>query len=83
MLKKLLDRNPKSRLGFNGAEEIKNHPWFKNINWDDVYNKKLKPPKPKCKQVKFFDQSKKLDFGSLNSKGEELYGWNYVDENFK
>ena len=21
------------------------HEFFKNINWDDVYNKKLKPPK--------------------------------------
>lgn len=62
LLKKLLERNPKKRLGVNGAEEIKTHPWFKNINWEDVYNKKYNPPKPKCKQVKFFDHSRELDF---------------------
>jgi hypothetical protein len=81
-LRKLLERNPKKRLGFNGAEEVKSHPWFKNLNWEEVYNKQLVPPKPKCKQVKFFEQNKALDLGSADSKGEELYGWNFVDENF-
>ena len=31
---KLLNRNPKKRLGtFGGAEEIKRHPFFKAIDW--------------------------------------------------
>ena len=25
----------------NGAEDIKRHKWFKPIDWDAVYNKKL------------------------------------------
>ncbi|XP_073149735.1 uncharacterized protein [Henckelia pumila] len=25
------------RLGSNGADEIKVHPWFKGINWDSIY----------------------------------------------
>lgn len=30
----LLHRDPKNRLGsLEGANEIKNHPFFKNINW--------------------------------------------------
>lgn len=40
----LLDRNPKTRLGANGdADEIKRHPFFADINFDDVLNKKIKP----------------------------------------
>ncbi len=33
------------------AEEIKRHPWFDEINWEDVYNRKLVPPKPNIKAL--------------------------------
>jgi len=37
---KLLRKNYKLRLGFDGdAEEIKSHPWFSNINWERVHSK--------------------------------------------
>jgi hypothetical protein len=39
-----LDKNPKTRLGVIDKSEIKKHPFFKGINWDDVLNKKLEPP---------------------------------------
>ena len=41
----LLDRDPASRLGTGDAdvESIKAHPWFSDINWNDVQNKKTKP----------------------------------------
>lgn len=26
------------RLGYNGAKEIKSHPFFKKINWDNLIN---------------------------------------------
>ncbi|KAK4441577.1 Serine/threonine-protein kinase tricorner [Sesamum alatum] len=26
------------RLGSNGADEIKAHPWFKGVDWDSIYN---------------------------------------------
>ncbi len=47
----LLNRNPLKRLGAGkiDADEIKAHPWFKDINWEDAINKKLKPPKPLIK----------------------------------
>jgi hypothetical protein len=31
-------------MGYNGANEIKAHPWFKNLNWDLLSSKKLEPP---------------------------------------
>jgi hypothetical protein len=37
--------NPRKRLGFErGAKEIKEHPFFASINWDDVMKKKTIPP---------------------------------------
>jgi len=37
---RLLNRNPKKRLGtISGAEEIKKHPFFKNIDWVKLYNR--------------------------------------------
>lgn len=34
LIKKLLDKNPESRLGSNGdADEIVNHPWFAGFDW--------------------------------------------------
>ncbi len=37
---------PDKRLGGgeDGAAEIKNHPWFKNIDWNFITEKKIKPP---------------------------------------
>jgi serine/threonine protein kinase len=32
------------RLGSKGVEEIKEDPFFEGINWNDILNKKLKPP---------------------------------------
>jgi hypothetical protein len=37
----LLQRKPSNRLGANGIEEIKDHFWFKNYSWDEMYQKKL------------------------------------------
>lgn len=32
------------RLGAGGPEEVKKHPWFKNISWEDLSNRKLRAP---------------------------------------
>ena len=41
LIMKLIN-NPNKRLGKNGASEIKKHPFFKDIDWDNIRN--LKPP---------------------------------------
>ncbi len=43
-LNKIFIANPLLRLGHNGAEEIKNHPFFKPVNWDVIIDKKQRPP---------------------------------------
>jgi serine/threonine protein kinase len=40
----LLAKNPSSRLGFNGALEVMSHPYFADLNWDDVINDTIQPP---------------------------------------
>lgn len=43
--KQLLNKNPMYRIGTNGGkEEIMKHPWFNDINWKKVYDKKMKSP---------------------------------------
>jgi len=35
LMKKLIEPDPKKRLGSGGVDEIKNHPFFKNVDWDN------------------------------------------------
>ena len=46
IISKLLNSNPKLRLGFgeNGIQNIKKHSYFNDVNWDDYRNKKINPP---------------------------------------
>ena len=44
LLEGLFVKNPNLRLGSNGALRIKYHPWFSNVNWDDIYEKKIIAP---------------------------------------
>jgi len=49
---KLLNRNPKERLGAReDSEEIKSHPFFKDLNWDDLLNGKIKLPPIECSKI--------------------------------
>jgi serum/glucocorticoid-regulated kinase 2 len=41
---KLLVKDEDKRLGANGFDEIKNHPFFKDLNFDDLLEKKIKAP---------------------------------------
>ena len=60
-LSQLLVLNPNERLGSgpDGSENVKSHPYFKGINWKDVWQKKIKPPFiPKLKSdtdLRYFD----------------------------
>ena len=41
----LLEIRIEERLGSkNGSKELKKHPWIRDINWDDLINKKIEAP---------------------------------------
>lgn len=46
----LLDREPSKRLGNKGYQQIMNHPWFKDVDFDAILKKEMKAPfKPNLK----------------------------------
>jgi len=46
LIEQLLCKDPNYRLGSSrlGAASIKSHPWFNNINWNDILEKKTDGP---------------------------------------
>jgi serine/threonine protein kinase len=55
ILQKLLTREPELRLGSGpgDAQEIMSHAFFKGVNWDDIYHKRVPTPfKPTVKNEK-------------------------------
>ena len=44
LTEKLLVQDQDSRLGANGVSEIKNHPYFANVDFDAIKNKTIKSP---------------------------------------
>ena len=42
-INKCLQRQSIKRLGINGFNEVKNHPWFENFDWQALAAKKIKP----------------------------------------
>ena len=40
----LIQRKPSARLGYKGINQIKQHKWFNNFSWKDLYNMKIEAP---------------------------------------
>ena len=40
-----MNKDPEKRIGVINMNEIKNHPFFRDINFKSVYLKKINPPK--------------------------------------
>ena len=43
-INRLIQRKPINRLGLNGPEEVKNHPWIKDYPWKKLMEKELEAP---------------------------------------
>lgn len=44
LLEQLMHKDPEQRLGSKGAQDVKQHEWFKNLDWSDVLDKRLPTP---------------------------------------
>lgn len=42
-INKTLQRKPANRLGLNGPNEVKAHIWVKDVDWQAIVDKRIKP----------------------------------------
>ena len=84
LIVKLLDRNPKKRLGAGpgDAEELKTHPFFATINWEDVLQKKLDMPKPLIKPIVEVQMMFKAGQDVGDEKYKRMGNWSFIDNEF-
>ena len=74
LINKLLKRKKSKRLGSKGCSEIKNHPWFKDIQWEQIENCTLTAPFVFDTEDNFDDSyAQKQDNDSIYEGKKELY----------
>ena len=90
LINKLIN-NKNKRLGKNGADDIKRHPFFYDINWDQVRNMKAPfiPLLDTEYDTKYFNTFKEIEpfypkiIVSNKRKDIEYLGYTYKEENDK
>ena len=101
LINKLLNKDPEKRIGSGkeGAESIKKHPFFSDIDWNKALNKELRPPFiPKIENetdIKYFekslvespvfsDSSLQLVYNTEENEDEDDYdGFTFVATSYK
>ena len=81
IITKLLNRDPKKRLGSgkHGIDDIKNHPWFKSVKWNLALDRKLNPPKPKIHPIQNEYIPQNLFFNN-NEEYCKVVNWSVINE---
>lgn len=75
LLSGLFQKNPDNRLGSgsSGSQDIKRHPWFGPINWDQLFRKQASPPfvpNLGSNPIRYFDKTF-TDKPAVDSVGRE------------
>ena len=70
-INKLLCRKPNYRLGYYGINEIFEHKWIKNVNWENLINKKIKSPFDINNNIEYFNQNVNKFNNDLDLIGNE------------
>ena len=88
ILRDLLEKDPNKRLGGGekDAQEIKEHPYFKDVDWEKVYNKKIKPPifmNYMSKMIHYYHKTRLFANDNLlntdKSNPNDLMGWSFIN----
>ncbi len=70
----MLDKNPKKRIGIeNDKSDLKNHEFFRDINWDDIMKKKVKPPVEMVDVREEYDLKEKVEFRDVDYNKDNQY----------
>lgn len=81
----LLEVDPKKRLGYNGAQEIKKSSWFNGIEWDSIGHLGVRPPvvpayaAPEALEMEKVARGVKSDYSDIlgDSEADTKFGNNY------
>jgi len=78
LIEKLIEIEPEKRLGYKSSDEIRNSAFFKEVDFEKVYNKEYRPPfKPRLNgelDLKYFD----INFTEDN----DAFSDDYLNDNF-
>ena len=74
LLRKMLDKDPKKRIGIeNDKSDIKNHEFFKDINWDDIMKKKITPPVEMVDVREEYNLKEKVEFKDIDYTNDNKF----------
>ena len=74
LLRKMLDKDPKKRIGIeNDKSDLKNHEFFKDINWDDIMKKKNAPPVEMVDVREEYNLKEKVEFKDVDYTNENKF----------
>lgn len=62
------------------AEEVKQHVFFKGVDWDSVLRRELKPPIPKILEVPNTRIPSEKLYGDVSNVDERINNWTFVAE---
>ena len=88
--KQLIDKEPTTRLGVNGCNEIMSHPYFSELNWEEIISDRKRPPFIPSRDVNAatqseigtFTEDKAFNETVLDEKDEVWYkNWDFTDDN--
>ena len=78
----MLQRDPNKRLGsVRDAEDVKNHKFFKGIDWEAARRKELKPPPVKKEEVSEDGIPIEELFGKIfTNEHTKISGWSFISD---
>ncbi|XP_055879568.1 ribosomal protein S6 kinase alpha-5-like isoform X3 [Biomphalaria glabrata] len=88
LIQRLLTKDPSKRLGSKSAEDVKRHPFFNSLNWEDLAQKKVPAPfvpniRHEMDLSNFSEEFTRMDATEspaiIPNMGEKLFkGYSYV-----
>ena len=74
LLKKMLDKDPNKRIGIkNDKSDLKNHEFFSDLNWEDIMNKRVKPPVEMIDVREEYDLKEKFEFKDVDYNSDNKF----------
>ena len=84
LIKKLLDKDYTKRLGYKrGMSEVKDHPFFDDIDWSKILAKEVNPPyKPSMREINFAKEFTSIpvtfNFEEEINRNERIMRYNFL-----